>query len=58
MRCVVLLINYKGNKLDQNWIVFICVLHEDKATSHRAEYLARKMVQDETNMFKDEYIFE
>jgi len=34
------------------------VPHKDKATYHNAEYLAREMGQDETNMFKDEYIFE
>lgn len=32
--------------------------HKDKATYHNAEYLARGIEQDETNIFKDEYIFE
>ena len=49
---------YRGDKLDQIWIVFISVPHKDKATYNHAEYLAREMGQDETNMFKDEYIFE
>jgi hypothetical protein len=46
------------DELDQIWIVFISVLHKNKATYHHAEYLAREMGLDETNMFKDEYIFE
>jgi uncharacterized BrkB/YihY/UPF0761 family membrane protein len=31
---------YKGDKPDQIWIVFISVLHKDKATYYYAEYLA------------------
>jgi hypothetical protein len=49
---------YEGDKLDQIWIVFISVLHKDKGTYHHAEHLAQEIGQDETNMFKDKYIFE
>jgi hypothetical protein len=49
---------YGGDKPDQIWIVFISVSHKDKARYHHSEYLAREIGQDETNMFKDEYIFE
>jgi hypothetical protein len=49
---------YEGDRPDQIWIVFISVPHKDKATYYHAEYLAREIGQDKTNMFKDEYIFE
>jgi len=49
---------YRGDKPEQIWIVFISVPHKDKVTYHHAECLARKIGQSETNMFKDEYIFE
>lgn len=49
---------YGGDKPEQIWIVFISVPHKDKGTYHHAEYLARKIGQDKTDMFKDEYIFE
>ena len=49
---------YGGDKPEQIWIVFISVPHKEKAIYHHAEYLAREIGQDKTNMFKDEYIFE
>src|ERR1700722_8501399 len=49
---------YRGDEPDQSWIDFISVPHKDKATYHHADSLAREMGQDETSMFKDEYIFE
>ncbi len=49
---------YGGDKPEQIWIIFISVPYKDKATYHHAEYLAQEIGQDETDMFKDEYIFE
>lgn len=48
---------YEGDKPDQIWIVFISVPYKDKGTYRHAEHLPQKIGQDETNMFKDEYIF-
>jgi hypothetical protein len=48
---------YKGNKLDQIWIVFISVLYKDKGTYHYAEHLEQEMGQEKTDTFKDKYIF-
>ena len=48
----------KAKKTDNSLFTNFSVPHMRKATYHHAEYLAREMGQDETNMFKDEYIFE
>jgi len=49
---------YEGDDPDQIWIVFIRVPYKDKRTYHHAEHLAREIGQNETSMFKHEYIFE
>jgi hypothetical protein len=49
---------YEGDDLDHIWIVFISVRYKDRGTYHHAKHLAREIGQDETSLFKDEYIFE